>query len=246
MMKFIAFTVALTVGGVLAQFGFCGLAAATSSDLSDAFSRLDALAEELAERQRELGGAPEAPFDPAPLPLPETPPPVDEALAPAPTRLPVDTQGKPVCGVRQDLAERMASLQQRYDAHGAVIIAVNDALPAFRAGVLDMEGICAPRLAENVDSALARIGVIDLEPDRQVVDTLITCVDRLREETDDKFNTTTNSIRAQRLANEMELLNAMTLGVTGLERALLRGISKRDRLVQELEQYRQEIQGACE
>ena len=246
MMKFIAFTVAFTVGAVLAQVGLCGMAAATSSELTDAFSRLDALAEELAERQRELGGAPEAPSDPAPLPLPETPPPVDEALAPAPTRLPVDTQGQPICGARQDLAERMSRLQQRYDAHGAVIIAVNDALPAFRAGVLDMEGICAPRLAENVDSALARVGVIDLEPDRQVVDTLITCVDRLREETDDKFNTTTNSIRAQRLANELEILNAMTLGVTGLERALLRGISKRDRLVQELEQYRQEIQGACE
>ena len=95
MMKFIGFTVALTVGVVLAQVGLCGMAAATSSELTDAFSRLDALAEELAERQRELGGAPEAPSDPTPLPLPETPPPVDEALAPAPTRLPVDTQGQP-------------------------------------------------------------------------------------------------------------------------------------------------------
>lgn len=247
MMKFIGFTVA--AGAVLAQFGLCGIVAATSPELTDAFSRLDALAEELAERQRAFGEAPAA--DPIPLSPPEIVPAplpvdtvVDEDVVPTPS--PVDTRGKTVCGSRQKMAERMSRLQKRYKAHGNVIIAVNDALPAFRAGVLDTEGICGVALAEDVDSALAQVRVIDLEPDRQVVDTLITCVDHLREETDDQFNTTTNSIRAQRLANEMQLLNEMTLRVTGLERALLRGISKRDRLVQELEQYQQEIQGACE
>ena len=135
----------------------------------------------------------------------------------------------------------MSILEERYDDNGIVLIAVNDDLPAFRSGVLDEEGICAQRLGEDVYTALAQVEVIDLVPDRQVVDTFITCVDRLREETDEKFSTTTSSIRARRLANEMELLNEMTHRVTGLERALLRGISKRDRLVQELEQYR-----ACE
>ena len=252
-MKFIRFIVAFTVGAALAQLSLCGVAVATSSELTDAFSRLDALAEELAERQRALGGVPEAASDLTPIPPPEAVPavpPVDtvatEDLAREPTPLPVDAQGNPVCGSRQEMAERMSRLQDRYDANGTVLIAVNDNLPAFRSGVLHEEDICAQLLAEDVDSALAQVQVINLEPDRQIVDTLITCVDRLRDETDKKFDTTTNSIRARRLANEMELLNEMTLRVTGLERALLRGISKRDRLVQELEQYWREIQGACE
>ena len=254
-MKNLGFLAALTVSAALVQFSFCGMAAATSSELNDAFSRLDALAEELDELQRALGNAPEAPSDSTPLPPPEAAPAVPpddsavtetEEVAGEPAPVPVDSEGNPVCGSRQEIAERMSMLEERYDANGKVLIAVNDDLPAFRSSVLDEEGICAHRLAEDVYSALAQVEVINLAPDRQVVDTLITCIDRLREETDEKFNKTTSSIRVRRLANEMELLNEMTHRVTGLERALLRGISKRDRLVQELEQYRQLVHDACE
>ena len=64
-MKFGAFIVAFAVGGVLAQVGHRGMAAATSSELTDAFSRLDAHVQELAERQRVLGGASDAASGPA-------------------------------------------------------------------------------------------------------------------------------------------------------------------------------------
>ena len=117
-MKFIRFIVAFTVGTALAQLSLCGVAVATSSELTDAFSRLDALAEELAERQRALGGVPEAASDLTPIPPPEAVPavpPVDtvatEDLAREPTPLPVDAQGNPVCGSRQEMAERMSRLQ---------------------------------------------------------------------------------------------------------------------------------------
>lgn len=254
-MKNLGLLAALILSAALVQFSFCGVVGATSSELDDAFSRLDALAEELDKLLRALGNAPEAPpSDSTPLPPPEAVPavPPDDSVAaeklvrePAPVPV-VDSESGPVCGSRQEIDRRMSTLEERYDANGAVLIAANNDLPAFRSRVLDEEGICARRLAEDVYSALAQVEVIDLAPDRQVADAFVSCIDRLREETDEKFNTTTSSIRVRRLANEMELLNEMTHRVTGLERALLRGISKRDRLVQELEQYRQLIQDACE
>ncbi|MDE0206070.1 MAG: hypothetical protein OXP66_08580 [Candidatus Tectomicrobia bacterium] len=221
--------------------------------MDDAFSRLDALAEELDELRRALDDVPKTLPNTTPLPLPDAVPAVPSEdgsaageLARQPAPLPVDAEGNLVCDSRQDIAERMSKLEKRYDANGMVLIAVNADLPAFRSAVLDEEGICAKSLAGEVYSALARVEAIDLEPDHQIVDSFIACVDRLREETDEKFRMSTNSIRVRRLAREMELLNGMTHQVTGLERALLRGISKRNRLVQELEQYGQEIQGACE
>ena len=161
--------------------------------------------------------------------------------------MPGRADGNPVCGSRQEIAKELSELEKRYDENGTVLITVNDDLPAFRAGVLDDSGICAQRLTEGVNSALQQLEVIDFGRDQQDVDTFVPCVDRLREETDEKMSNATNSIiRHQRLANEMEILNEMTHRVTGLERALLRGVSKRDRLMQELGQYRDEIQSACE
>ena len=250
----LGFLTALTVSAVLVQFGLCGVASATSSELADAFSRLDALAEELDELLRALGDASEAPSDSAPLLPPEAVPAVPsedslvtEEMAREPFPVPVDSGGSPACSSRREIAERTSMMEQRYDANGTVLIAVNGDLPALRAGVLDEEGICAQRLAKRVASALKRLGVIDFETDQQAVDIFVACVDRLREETDAELNKETNSgIRLQRLTNELGHLGDVTHRVTGLERALLRGISKRDRLMQELEQYREEIEAACE
>ncbi|MCY4515168.1 MAG: hypothetical protein OXC69_08575 [Candidatus Tectomicrobia bacterium] len=55
--------------------------------------------------------------------------------------LTVDAKGNPLCGSRQEIAEHMLHQQQRFDAGGAVIIAVNNNLPTFRSGLLDAESI---------------------------------------------------------------------------------------------------------
>lgn len=162
-----------------------------------------------------------------------------------PTPLPVDAQGNPVCGSRQEVAEQMSRMKQRYHAFSAVIIAVNNNLPTFRRGVLDARRVCTPRLTDDIGSALVRVEGLDLEADDRVVDTLTACVDRLRQATDGELSAATSSIRTQRLAAEMDRLTSMTHQVTDLERALLRAISKRDRLVQELGQFRQEIEDDC-
>ena len=222
---------------LLAQSWLCGMAAATSSEVADAFSRLDALAEELAERQRALGETPGAAAIPAP--------PAVAAPAPAPLAPGAGVQDETTCGSRQDIIAQIKALQGRYDDHGTTIIAVNDDLPTFRQGVLDTRRVCTPRLTDSIGAALARVDGLDLEADYRVVDTLTACVDRLRQATDDELSAATSNIRMQRLAEEMERLTSMTHQVADLERALLRGISKRDRLVQELGQYRQEIGDAC-
>ena len=224
---------------LLAQSWLCGMAAATSSEVADAFSRLDALAEELAERQRALGEAPGAAAIPAP------PPSAVAAPAPAPLAPGAGVQDETTCGSRQDIITQIKALQGRYDDHGTTIISVNNDLPTFRQGVLDTRRVCTPRLTDSIGAALARVDELDLEADYRVVDTLTACVDRLRQATDGELSAATSNIRMQRLAEEMERLTSMTHQVADLERALLRGISKRDRLVQELGQYRQEIEDAC-
>ena len=149
------------------------------------------------------------------------------------------------CASRQETAERITGLQQRYGEHGEAIIDVNEELSGFRKGVLDMERVCTQPLASDIASARARVEVLDLEADYRIVDDITACVDRLREKTDDELSAMTSNIRMQRLAAEMERLGSMTHRVADLERALLRGISKRDRLVQELGQFQREIEAAC-
>ena len=178
------------------------------------------------------------------------------AVAPAPAPrsaidrildLAVGTQSSSgACGSRQEMTERISELQQRYKKHGTAIIAVNDQLPTLRKGVLDIERVCAKRLTDDIASAMARVKVLEVETDREDVNILTACVDRLREKTNDDLKATEINIRLQRLAAEMERLGSMTHRVADLERALLRGISKRDRLVQELGQFQQEIKAACQ
>ena len=143
------------------------------------------------------------------------------------------------------MAGTITALRERYQEHGRAIIEVNDALPSFRAAVLDMERICTERLADELASALTRLEALALSADHQVVDSLTNCVDRLREETDGELSATTSNIRMKRLAAEMERLGHMTHRVADLERALLRAISKRDRLVYEFGQFEEEREAVC-
>ena len=218
---------------------------AESLEVTDAFSRLNALAEELAEERRALGvstGAPPSIVAPSSLAVPA-------GAARSDREAGVRSAGadgeSAACGSRRELSQTISALQERYDEHGRAIIAVNDELPMLRRTVLDMERVCTERLAKHIGSALGGIEALDLAADYRIVERLTGCVDRLREATDDELSATTSNIRMQRLAVEMERLGRMTHRVADLERALLRGISKRKRLVQELGQFQREIEAVC-
>ena len=256
-MMFRRFGVAVAIGGLVLQLGFNSAPAAESSEVADAFSRLDALAEELAGWQRSLG---QAGATTSTVPTPPTVA-VPAAAAPQPEAiegvrsgqydgvqgLAAGTQDSSApCGSRQEMAETIQAMLKRYEGHGRAIIEVNDKLPWFRQAVLDMERICTERLANDVASVLTRLEGLDLAADYQVVDRFTTCVDRLRQETDDELSATKSSIRMKRLAAEMERLGLMTHRVADMERALLRAISKRDRLVYAFGQFQEEMEAVCQ
>ena len=247
------FIAALGVGLVSTQFGLCGAADATSAELTEAFSRLDALAMELAELRRALGEAGEPVSDSIPLPPSEAvraPRPTDGAASedqesgPAPP--PVGDQAGTICGSRQEMAERISGLENSFNRRSDIIIGVHGLLPGFRVGVLDTEGICASSLHNEIESAMAGVSGLVLDPDLQTVAGLASCLDRSRETTNKGLVSTESTIGLLRLDRELALWTKMTMRVTELEQALLRGVSKRDRLMQELELFRHEIAQACQ
>lgn len=239
---------------MVVNIGLHSAVSAESLEVIDAFSRLDMLAEELAEEQRKLGILTGTP------PSIEAPPNLVDRVG---TTTQTDLTGaarsdreavvqsagsngeSTTCGSRQELSTTIGVLQERYDEHGRTIIAVNDELPMLRKMVLDVEHVCTERLAKHIDSALSGVDARDLAADYRIVEKLTGCVDRLRQATDEELSATASNIRMQRLAVEMEQLGLMTHLVADLERALLRGISKRERLVQELGQFQQEIKAVC-
>ena len=100
-------------------------------------------------------------------------------------------------------------------------------------------------MEKDVTSTLSDLQKLNIEPDLEIAGKLTVCVDRMREETDAELSEATSSIRMQRLAAEMERLTELTHRVTDVERALLRALSKRDRLVQAFERFRKEIEDGC-
>lgn len=253
-MKLGVLLIMLVMNGVLFHLGPRDASAAESLETVDAFARLDALADEITAWQRSLGESVGS------TPSSVATPPTDAAAAATqPDTLgesdPNLESGAPVvgvhgetadCGSRHELAATITVLQDRYEEHGEVIIVVNDELPSLRRTVLDMERVCTERLAKYIGSALTRIEALAIAADYRVVETLTACVDRLRGETDEELSGAGSNIRMQRLAVELELLGRMTHRVADLERALLRGISKRDRLLLELGQFQREIEAVCQ
>ena len=239
-MRYGALIAAVVAASLGAQVGLCEFAVARSPEIVEAFSELDRLREELAERRRELGEVPANSTTPA-LDM------SDDAASSEEVPGGVGDAGGGVvaCVSRQEVADLMGGLDERYKEHGEAIVQVNGELPAFREKLLDAERVCSPDLESDISAGFARVETLELEADRDLVDELTICVDRLRHETDEQLSATTNNIRMQRLAAEMERLGSMTHRVTNLERALLRGISKRGRLLEELGQFRQEIEVAC-
>lgn len=247
-MKRTALVATVAVGGLLLPLGFAG--AAEPPVVADAFSRLDVLAEELAEDQRLPGETPGSPPASVSAPQPE-PAPTPEAVGGgahggAISGLSGGARDETPCGTAKETEATIAALQERYEEHGRGIIGANDKLPSFRGAVLDDESICEERLAEEISATFALIDALELAVDYRAVDALTVCVDRLRKETDEEISATASNIRMRRLAAEMERLGTMTHRVSDLERAFLRGISKRDRLVEEFGQFQREIEAVCQ
>ena len=229
-MKRTTFIVGLIIAGLSTPLG-TGPAAAESAAVAEAFSRLNALGEEVQDRLRGL----DEPQDTRAAPQKAGTAPSDEPRT-----------DMPACGLRPALLGELTLLRKRYESHGSVIVDVHEELTSFRGGVLDVERACSRSLAEDIADARQRVAKLDLDADHRQIDGLTICMDKLRRKTDSELNETKSNIRLQRLAAEMERLHLMTDLVTELERALVRGVNKRGRIVQELGQFQQEIQDACQ
>ena len=245
-----AFFVAQTPTGFAQTAAPMPDAGAESPEVAEAFSHLDALAEELAERRNLLahanGGTPlPAPSPPIPAPAPA---PSNGGPRPAPSlpgTVPVPSEpGR--CGPLEEIAETIKEARERYGEYSSAIAEVNGKLPDFREGVLDPERVCERRFGDDIGYAIRRIKELDILVDQQHVGGLSVCVDSLRRETDDKMSEEISTIRLQRLAAQLDRLRDTNEQTMSLERSLVRGISKRDRLVQELEHFHEEIKRACQ
>lgn len=221
-----------------------GAVEATDSELpavAEAFARLDALQRDLAAwRQALSGGSGEAPFSIPAVAEDEGVPLSTGEVSSAPSRM-RDVS----CDSREKIDDNLGEIEERHAEAADTIIDANQDLRNFRAGLLNLDEICEPRLADGIASAETRLLELDIETDRTATNEISICIDRLRKRTDNDLKQADSSIRMRRLAAEMEGLIAVTERAMELERALLRGRSKRDRIVQELRQFQQEIENAC-
>ena len=219
-------------------------AGAESPVVAEAFSRLDALAEELARAD----GVVPPPVPPPPKPAPAPPNPPNGGPRPAPSlpgTVPVPSETSH-CGPLEEITEAIKEVEDRYGEYSDAIVEVNNKLPGFREGVLDPERACGRRFGDDIGYAIRRLEGIDILGDQQHAGGLGVCVDRLRRETNDKMDEENiSTIALQRLAALLERLKGANGQIISLERSLVRGTSKRDRLVQELEHFHEEIKRAC-
>lgn len=221
---------------------------AESPEVAKAFSRLDALADELSELRRPPvqadGGDP-----PLLGPIPALEPPSTvSGPRPAPS-LPSAVRGPSgtgYCGSLEEITETIKEVEERYDGYSVAIVEVNSKLPGFREGMLDPEHICERRFGDDISYEISRLKELAILGAQQHVGRLGVCVDRLRRDIEDKMSEENiSTIRLQRLVVLLARVKNTNDQTINLDRSLLRGISKRDRLVQELEHFYEEIKGAC-
>ena len=243
-------------------------AAVESPQITNTFSELDRLAADIANRLQDLAQHPGLPLPPPPdltqqpadtPSVPDDPPAVSGDHADGPPSPPPGTESggtEPLetdprtesesCGTRDEMDLRLGEIDERYAEYSRTILPVNDDLPRFRKDVRDIDKACAQQLNSSIASAIKKLEEIDFEADSDLALDLMVCVDRLRRETDGEFNAPgITTIRMQRLSDELDRLTDLTLRVQNMQGALRRAVSKRNRLVEELIQYKQEIQGTC-
>lgn len=175
-----------------------------------------------------------------------TPPAAPMNGKPSPSQIPSATPGEAgSCGTLKEIEDRMEEVKERYEEYSLAINKANDKLPDFRKEILDPERVCARRTRDEIGSAIVWVRKIDILDDQKIVNTFAICIDGLRRETERNMDEADTTVRLQRLAARMEQLQAINDESMDVERALLRGISKRKRLLQELEQFHEEVTDAC-
>ena len=249
----------LFAGTVLAQTP--PAATPESAQVTEAFGELDALSATIAGRLRDLA---QPTGLPAPPPAPEpTPPPAGPDLPaspsgatgapPSPPSESGDGGGTRIqspepesCGTRKDMDLRIANVEERFDGFRQTINAANDDLPTHRDDVRDINKVCTSQVEGNIASAVNRLDRLQIEPTYDVAVELLACVDQRRRTIDGELNRSDiTTIRIRILTDELDRLTDTTHRVQDMEQVLLRAVSKRRRLVEELTQFSQEIASAC-
>ena len=140
----------------------------------------------------------------------------------------------------------MDEMDERYAEFKQVILGVNEDLRTYRSDMRDVDKACAPQTKSNITSALRRLQKLDIGADVEWAAELSNCVDRLRRKTDEEFNKDgITTIRLQRLSDELARLTKMTHRTQDRERELGRADSKRNRLREELDDLKHEIDNDC-
>ena len=250
----------LSAGTVLAQTS-PGETTETAQ-VADAFADLDALSATIASRLQDLGrhsGLPPAPPPPGPAPPPPVPvPPADSGgPADAPPSPPSatgdvndteihETEPKP-CGTREDVDLRIGEVEERFGGFRQTINAANDDLPTYREGVRDANTRCTAQFESSIASTISRLDRLDIDAAYDVADELLACVDQRRRTIDGGLDQPNiNDIQITILTDELDRLTDTTLRVRDkIQDQLLRAVSKRRRLVEELTQIRRVISGVC-
>ena len=229
------------VGGMLVLSAPSVMAATVSSQLSEAFDTLDTLAAELDGRLGELGVPPQPDG-------PERPQSDDSESddSACPVRVagfvPEDTEEMSVsCVSRKEIVARTGALKARFEESARTITGINGEMPAFREGVVDVR-VCTENLTKDITAAVVRLESLDIGTDCRAIAELGPCIDRLREDTDNKLDVATSSVALERLAAELERVRSMNEQLIAVEQALHRGVSKRRRLLQELSEFGQELE----
>ena len=230
----------LIAGGAFLHPGHCDVLATEPPALSEAFARLDALAKEIDERLRALGVETDTPQAPGP----------DRhstagCIAPDADPQSAGAQSARLsCAPRENLAQRTRALKADFEAQRRTVGAINRDLPAFRDAMLDKR-VCTDALAQEIGAALGRLDQLHLTAGCGAVARIGPCIDRLRADFERRMKETDNAVLLQRLATELKHLSSLNVEVVAFEEALLRGISKRNRLVQELREFTDVIEVSC-
>ena len=234
-----------------------------SPEVADAFAELDALSATIASRLQDLRrypGLPPAPPLPgspvAPAPVPVQPadsggvadaPPSPPSGAGDVNRTEIHEEGGPDrCGTREDMDLRIGEVEERFGEFRQTINAANRDLPIYREDVRDINKVCTPQVEGSLASAISRLDRLEIETVYDMAVELLVCVDQRRRTIDGGLSQPVISdIRLRLLNDEMERLTDTTHRVQDMEQALLRAVSKRRRLAEELMQIRQEVSSAC-
>ena len=150
------------------------------------------------------------------------------------------------CGTREDMDLKIGEVEERFVGFRQTINAENNDLPTFREDVRDINKVCTPQVEGSIASAINRLDRLEIETVYDDTVESLACVDQRRRAIDRALNQPNiTTIRIRILTDEMERLTDTTHRVQDMEQALLRAVSKRRRLVEELTQIRQEISSAC-